>query len=136
MARSSSKIIHFGEHLTIDGYLGNFKKLNDKKLILKCLNQLPTLVRMKKLGRPQIYKAAAGGNKDPGGWSGFVIIAESHISIHSFPLRRFVSIDVYTCKNGLKKNFIIKYFKKTFGLRKTEIYFIKRGKNYPKFNII
>jgi len=48
--------------------------------------------------------------KDPGGWSGFVIIAESHISIHTFPARRFVSIDVYTCKNGLKKDFIIFYY--------------------------
>ncbi|NCO25007.1 hypothetical protein AUJ30_00320 [Candidatus Wolfebacteria bacterium CG1_02_39_135] len=57
--------------------------------------------------------------------------------IHTFPARRFVSIDAYTCnKNGLKKSFIIRYFKKVFELKEMEINFIKRGKKYSKFNII
>lgn len=136
MAKNISKTCNFGEHLTIDGYGGNPKKLNDKKLILKCLRELPTIIGMKKLSQPEVYPAPANGGKDPGGWSGFVVIAESHISIHTFPARRFVSIDAYTCKNGLKKDFIIRYFKKVFELKEMEINFIKRGKKYPKFNII
>jgi len=136
MVRNNSKTINFGEHLTIDGYGGNYKKLDDKKLILNCLRELPNLLEMKKLSQPKVYRAVANGKKDPGGWSGFVIIAESHISIHTFPARKFVSIDVYTCKNGLRKNFIINYFKKAFKLKEIETYFIKRGKKYPKFNII
>jgi len=136
MSKNSSKICNFGEHLMIDGYNGDSKKLNDKKLVLKCLNELPAKVGMKKLGPPKIYQAYDNGKKDPGGWSGFVIIAESHISIHTFPAKRFVSIDVYTCKNGLGKEIIIKYFKKIFKLKTMEINFIKRGKKYPKFNFI
>jgi len=136
MSKSSSKTCNFGEHLMIDGYKGNPKKLNDKKLVLKCLNELPAKAGMKKLGPPKIYRAYDNGKKDPGGWSGFVIIAESHISIHTFPARRFVSIDVYTCKNGLEKKNIIKYFKKIFKLKTMEINFVKRGKKYPKFNCI
>lgn len=127
--------MHFGEHLTIDGYGGNFEKLNDKELVLKCLNELPGKIEMKKLAEPSIYSALSNGKKDPGGWSGFVVIQESHISIHTFPARGFVSVDVYTCKNGLDTEFIINYFKDVFELQDIEQNFIRRGTRYPKDNI-
>lgn len=119
----------------LDGYQGNFEKLNDKKLILQCLNELPELLGMHKLTKPAVYAAPDNGKKDPGGWSGFVVIAESHISIHTFPARGFVSIDAYTCKNGLDMKFIVNYFKKVFDLADIEENFVMRGKKYPKSNI-
>jgi len=76
--------MHFGEHLTIDGYGGSFEKLNDKELVLKCLNELPEKIGMKKFAEPSVYRALPNGKEDPGGWSGFVVIQESHISIHTF----------------------------------------------------
>jgi len=127
--------MYFGEHLTIDGYNGDFGKLNDKELVLKCLGELPEKLGMKKLANPVIYFAEGNDKKDPGGWSGVVVIAESHISIHTFPHRGFVSADVYTCKNGLDVEFIINYFKSAFDLQDVEQNFIKRGTRYPEFNI-
>ena len=127
--------MHFGEHLTIDGYGGNFQKLNDKELVFKCLNELPKKIGMKKLSEPSIYHALPNGKKDPGGWTGVVAIQESHISIHTFPKRGFVSPDVYSCKNGLDTEFIIDYFKDAFNLQDIEQNFIKRGTRYPKENI-
>jgi len=117
--------------LTIDGYGGSFKKLNDKKLVLDCLKKLPQKIGMKILGRPWIYLAPDNNIRDSGGWSGFVIVAESHISIHTFPHRQFVSIDVYTCKEGLNRKFLTSYFVKKFGLKDVETHFIKRGTRYP-----
>jgi S-adenosylmethionine decarboxylase len=32
-----------------------------------------------------------------GGVSGFVLLAESHISIHTWPEHRYAAIDIYTC---------------------------------------
>ena len=116
----------------LDGYGGDFKKLNDKKLILDCLKKLPPKLGMRILAAPIIYQAPANGKKDPGGWSGFIVIAESHISIHTFPAKGFVSIDVYTCRNGLDKRFIVKYFVDKFKLKETEINFVERGKKYLK----
>ena len=127
--------MHFGEHLTIDGYGGNKKLLDNKNLLLKILNNLPSLLGMKILLEPQVVYASGNNKKDPGGWTGFVIIAESHISIHTFPLRGFVSIDVYTCKNGMNTDFILKYFKKQFDLKDIETNFIKRGTRYPEKNL-
>ena len=127
---------HFGEHLTLDGYGGDFDKLNNKEIVLYCLKDLPNMLGMHILAGPEVYKASGNGKKDPGGWSGFVVIAESHISIHTFPARNFVSIDVYTCKNGLDPNHIVNYFVQQFDLKDTEMNFIQRGKKYPQENII
>ncbi|MGB3072835.1 MAG: adenosylmethionine decarboxylase [Candidatus Moraniibacteriota bacterium] len=127
---------HFGEHLMIDGYGGTFEKLNDRDVVFRCLNELPEDLGMTKLMPPVVYEAPGNGGKDPGGWSGFVVIAESHISIHTFPARGFVSIDVYTCKNDLDNRYTVKYFKGAFGLQDTEENFIKRGHRYPEKDIV
>lgn len=129
------KVCNFGEHLMIDGYNGNKKKLDNKDIVFCCLDELPELIRVKKLAPPEVYFAPNNHKKDPGGWSGFVIIAESHISIHTFPARGFVSIDIYTCKSGLDIKFITKYFVEKFELKDTEINFVKRGTKYPVNNI-
>lgn len=57
---------------------------------------------MKKMTEPYVIKATSNefmGGKDPGGFSGFVIIQESHISIHTFAKRGFATVDLYSCKN-------------------------------------
>ena len=128
------KYQNFGEHLTLDGYRGDKQKLNSQKLVRKCLNELPKLLNMKKLSRPEVYFAKANDKKDPGGWSGFVVIAESHISLHTFPGREFLSADVYTCHNGMNRKFIVSYLKEQFGLRQTEVNFLKRGTRDPVEN--
>ena len=127
---------HFGEHLTIDGYGGNPEKLNDKERVFTILNTLPELLGMSKLSTPEVYFAEGTNEKDPGGWSGFVVINESHISIHTFPKRGFVSADAYTCKNGMDCKFILDYFKEQFDLKDIEDNLIKRGTRYPSQNII
>lgn len=125
----------FGSHLTIDGYKGSQTKLNDKELVLNCLNELPELLDMHKLSEPEIYFAEPNDIKDCGGWSGFVVIMESHISIHTFPKRGFVTIDVYTCKGSIDKKYVIDYFKKVFELKEVETNYIVRGKKYPLTDI-
>ena len=90
---------------------------------------------MKILQEPSVIFAPDNGLKDPGGWTGFVIVAESHIAIHTFPKRGFISADIYTCKNGMDKQTIINYFKATFKLSDIETHFIKRGTRYPFENI-
>jgi S-adenosylmethionine decarboxylase len=87
---------------------------------------------MKQLSKPEVYYAQGNSPKDPGGWTGIVVVEESHISIHTFPKLRFVSIDVYTCKNGLIVSSIEEYFKQTLGVGVFETNFVKRGLNFAK----
>jgi len=126
---------NFGEHLMLDGYGGDYEKLNNRNLVLLSLNELPDKLGMKKLSEPCVFEAADNKIKDPGGFSGFVVIMESHISVHTFPARKFISIDVYTCRNGLNRDMIKKYFANLFNLQNIEENFVIRGKKYPAQNI-
>ncbi|TAK96857.1 S-adenosylmethionine decarboxylase proenzyme [Patescibacteria group bacterium] len=128
------KTINFGEHLTIDGYGGDHDKLNSREIVSLVLDELPGILGMKKLAEPQVYFAPENDIKDPGGWSGFVVIAESHISIHTFPRRGFLTADVYTCKNGVDRELIKRYFTEKFDLKDIEENFILRGTRYPAEN--
>ncbi len=129
------KTENFGEHFILDGYFGSAVKLNDKKLILKCLNDLVEKLGMHKLTEPKIFFAPGNDKKDPGGWSSFVVITESHISIHTFPQKGFISADIYTCRNGMDIELIENYLKNVFEIKEAEINFIKRGTKYPVENI-
>lgn len=131
----TTKTIQFGEHLTIDGYNGDIQLLDSKEIVLSVLCDLPEKLGMNILTEPSVVSAPEIGLKDPGGWSGFVIIAESHISIHTFPKRGFVSADIYSCKNGMDTQFVIDYFTDTFKLKDVETNFIKRGTRYPFENL-
>lgn len=127
--------INFGEHVTIDGYGGQYPLLNSKEAVLSAMEDLMNGLGMNKLAEPVVYFAAGNDDKDPGGWSGYVVIQESHISIHTFPARGFVSADVYTCKNGMDIDYIVSFFIERFGLSDVEHNFIKRGTRYPLENI-
>ena len=85
------KTMQFGEHVTIDGYGGDYELLNNQEVISFALTDLPKKLGMMTLSVPMVLSARGNGEKDPGGFSGFVIIAESHIAIHTFPKRLFVS---------------------------------------------
>ncbi len=120
----------FGLHLMMDMYNCDPKSLDDKDLVQKELDTLPGKMGMRKLIDPVVLFAQPNGIKDPGGWSGFVMIQESHISIHTFIKRRFVTIDVYSCKEFDPKP-IIEHFKKLFKTKDVELEVVVRGKKYP-----
>ena len=117
----------FGTHLTLDGYGADSSRLGDMHLVFKSLDELPGLLKMKKITTPYVVYYPGNNKKDSGGYSGFVMIAESHISVHTFPKNRFVSIDVYTCQGDLDVAKAIAYFRKIFGIREVEKHVIKRG---------
>jgi len=134
--KNKKEVMNFGLHLTLDGYGGNPKKLNDQELIRKCLDELPEKIGMRKLAEPEVLFCPECNDKDSGGYSGFVVVMESHISCHTFPFRQFVSIDVYTCGEVLDQDLIIDYFKKAFDLQEVEKNFFKRGTKFPVRDLI
>lgn len=118
----------------LDAYGCNPAVLNDANVVYKILDELPEKIGMHKLTKPYVVFAESNEKKDPGGWSGFVIIQESHIAIHTFIKRRFITVDVYSCKE-FDTNYAVSYFKKIFKTEDMEIEIEKRGKKYPPENI-
>jgi S-adenosylmethionine decarboxylase len=132
--KSNKLKIPFGLHLTFDAYNCDPLKMNNFELVYQVLDKLPDKIGMHKLTRPYVVFADGNGKKDPGGWSGFIIIQESHISVHTFIKRRFVTADVYSCKEFDAK-IAINYLKRAFLAKEVETELIIRGKKYPHKNI-
>lgn len=135
--KEASKTIQFGFHMTLDFYGCPLNKLNDLALCYQVLEELPAILEMKRLTAPQVI--IAEGNleaqgKDPGGITGFIVIAESHISLHTFARRGFVSFDIYSCKKFSYK-LAQKYLMDIFSPQDMEIHTLDRGTHYPASNI-
>lgn len=120
----------FGSHVTLDGYGADPRSLNSMDLVFTALNDLPEILDMTKIITPYVIRFDGNDKKDAGGYSGFVMIAESHIAIHTFPEKGFVTIDVYTCQGDLDAKTCSAYFKKIFGVKTWEQHVIKRGRKY------
>ena len=84
-------------HLVIDGHGGDPAQLADPELVRGFLDEFPDRIHMTKITPPAVY-TYQGPKPEDWGVSGFVIIAESHISVHTFPDRGYVNIDVFSCK--------------------------------------
>lgn len=126
----NAKAALFGSHLTLDGYGANQAALNNMDLVFTALNDLPEILDMHKIMTPYVIRFDGNDKKDAGGYSGFVMIAESHIAIHTFPAKNFVTIDVYTCQGDLDSATCSAYFKKIFSVKNWEQHVIKRGRKY------
>ncbi len=125
----------FGIHLMIDAYEADESLLADKSALEDCLNEIPKQLGMHTISSPTVVEVGPKNRKDPGGLSGFVLIAESHISFHTFPKRGFVTIDVYTCQNDLNTDQLINQFREVFKFSRHDVYIQRRGMNYPTENI-
>ncbi|OLD78047.1 hypothetical protein AUF62_03320, partial [archaeon 13_1_20CM_52_20] len=88
----------FGPHLTLDLSECNSEKLSDLSYIYDLLDELPDVIDMHKITAPYVFVYKPKGNPTEWGISGFVIIAESHISIHTFPDNKHAFMDIFSCK--------------------------------------
>ena len=120
----------FGLHLTLDGYEGNQEQLANLDTIYEFLEHCPDLIHMTKIMPPYVFKYHG---KVPEDWgvSGFVLIAESHISIHTFPDRAYLSLDIFSCKDFDYQQ-AVAYVTELFGISRHEINLLDRGLEFPK----
>jgi len=115
-------------HLIIDGYSGNAQKMQDVDFIYQLLDAYPSQIGMTKISLPQVSKYT-GSKPEDWGVSGFVLIAESHISIHTFPERSYINIDIFSCKEFDAEQ-TIRDLQQQFGLAEIRSYILSRGLEY------
>jgi S-adenosylmethionine decarboxylase len=125
----------FGVHLMLDGYGACPALLADKTRLHQLLDQLPREMGMHPISTPLVVQVGPMNRKDPGGLSGFVMIAESHLSFHTFPSRGFVTIDVYTCQNDLDIAGVTDRLTAAFAITQADVHVQKRGLRYPAHDL-
>lgn len=72
----------------------------------------------------------------PKGVSGIVLIAESHISIHTWPERGYASIDIYTCGNKCFPEKAVSMILQAFACQKSDLIKVERGLPLKEMQII
>lgn len=125
----------FGVHLMIDGYGADAEKLRDIAGLTDLLGELPARLSMHAIAQPQVLEVGPKNQKDPGGVSGFIMIAESHFSFHTFPARRFITLDVYTCQSTLDCDWIAKFLQEFFCWDSFDLFVQRRGQRYPSHDL-
>jgi len=114
----------FGPHLVLDGSGCKLARLICPSLALEFLEAMPRLIHMTPIMPPFITR-----NRE--GVSGIVLIAESHISIHTMPEILGFHLDIFSCKAFNQKK-AISFTKKFFGATGSRRRLFNRGLEYPR----
>jgi len=64
---------------------------------------------------------------NPFGVSGVVVIAESHLSIHTWPEYRYAAVDIFSCGDILQPEIAASYLVEQFGAERTSVIEMQRG---------
>ena len=118
----------FGKHILLDLNECNVDALNSIDTSMKFLNQLPDQISMTKITQPYVFPYE-GKVPDDKGITGMVIIAESHISIHTFPMKKYAFIDIFSCR-PFNTELAIEFCINTFKSRDPLVQILDRGEKF------
>ncbi len=123
----------FGYQLLLDLYGCKEGVCDDLTLCYQFLDDIVGALGMEKQSPPNIFRSDGVRFPDKAGLSGWVPLIESSIVIHTLTPKKFISIDVYCCRN-----FSIDMAKKMcqdfFGPERIDAEFIERGIDYHKID--
>lgn len=117
--KQTLKSKYAGIHLIADFWSGRI--IEDKKEIEKIL-----IEAAKKAGNTPLEVSIH--KFSPQGITGVILLAESHIAIHSWPEINYLAIDIFTCGDKAVPRKALNCLKKAFQPKRVEIKEIKRGK--------
>src|SRR5437764_9489382 len=94
-----------GRHVKVLGR-GSSSMLGNAGAVESTLRELVDLLGMRLLGQPHMYeveteiaKLGVEPFEDEGGVTGVCVLSTSHCTVHTWPLRPFFVMDVYSCRD-------------------------------------
>jgi len=122
-------IYGYGPHLMLDLNDCNSAILDDLEACFRLLNELPEKIGMTKITQPYVFRYSGLVPEDEG-ITGVTIIAESHISLHTYPKKNFVFVDIFSCKpfdvEGAR-DYVIQFFQS----KSPSVHIQERGAAFP-----
>jgi len=109
-----------GRHLIAEFADCDSQKLADVDFIEDCMNEA-----VRKSGATIIDSIFHKYN--PQGVSGVVVIAESHLSIHTWPEYNYAAVDFFTCGDSVDPYKAYNYMKKMLGSKTSQLSELDRG---------
>jgi S-adenosylmethionine decarboxylase len=112
-------------HLMLELYNIEREILSNEPLIRRVLDEYPSRVGMEKVSPVHLYDIETSNPLDAG-LSGFVVIAQSHVSLHAWPEYGEVDIDICSCKEFSQED-AIAFAKEIFLTDDVEAHFVVRA---------
>jgi S-adenosylmethionine decarboxylase proenzyme len=109
-----------GRHLSLESKNCNEEVLNDRDFLKDCLNEAATRCGATVVGE-SFYRFS------PCGVSGIINVAESHISIHTWPEHGYAAVDVFTCESNVNPEEIAKLIVQGLEAKNCSIIEVRRG---------
>ena len=123
---NNEQLIHQSKHLLLELYRCDYEKLNDESF-LRC-----TLNKAAKLAKASVLNLIS--NKfEPQGVTAIALLAESHISIHTWPESNYSAVDIFTCGQNMMPEVASQYLIKAL---KAEEYFLRVIERNPPANVL
>jgi len=112
-------------HLMLELYGCSREVLTNEPLLRRVLDAYPGQVGMEKVSPVHLYDIETSNPLDAG-MSGFVVIAQSHISMHAWPEYGEVDIDICSCKEFSQED-AIAFAREMFHTEDIEAHFVVRA---------
>ena len=117
---------HQSKHLLLELYRCDCEKLNDESF-LRC-----TLNRAAKLAKAKVLNLIS--NKfEPQGVTAIALLAESHISIHTWPESNYSAVDIFTCGQNMNPELASQYLIEAL---KAEEHFLRIIERNPPLEVL
>lgn len=119
-----------GWHLILDAIVRDPGWVGDIDRIRSFLVDLIPRLGMELLDGPRITEVEldhqrTAGDHDEGGITGYCLITTSHLSIHTWPLRRRFSLDVYSCRR-FDPEIVLELARERFGIATESVHWVER----------
>ena len=111
---------HQGKHFLLELYRCDFDKLNDESFLRCSLN------RAAKLAKATVLNLIS--NKfEPQGVTAIALLAESHISIHTWPESNYSAVDIFTCGQNMLPELASQYLIESLMAKEHSLRVIERN---------
>ena len=120
------------QHVMLDLYGCSPSLLENEAFLWDVLDQYPTHIGMQKVGPVELRYIETNNPLDDG-FSGFVIIATSHISLHAWAPYRMVNMDIFSCEDFDVAE-VVAFARKLFQTDDVEVHVVERATRSPRIS--
>ena len=117
---NDKELSHKSKHLLLELYQCDYEKLNDESFLRCSLNRAAKFAKATVLNLIS-YKF------EPQGVTAIALLAESHISIHTWPESNYSAVDIFTCGQNMMPELASQYLIESLMAKEHSLRVIERN---------
>ena len=117
---NDENLIYQSKHFLLELYKCDFEKLNDESFLRYILNNAAKYANATVLN-------LISNKFEPHGVTAIALLAESHISIHTWPESHYSAVDIFTCGQNMMPELASQYLIKTLNSKEHSLRVIERN---------